>query len=177
MGFALREPWKAPQTLDWKPIPRFSFWNEWEGTGLDTNPRANVWLRQTFTLSAAQAKGDGQLAIGAIDDLDLTFVNGHPVGYTFGWGTERTYRVPAKHLKPGANTILIAANNMWDTGGFFAGPERLHFTAANGERVPLGADWDYATTPVTDVPPRAPWDANAGLVVMHNERLAPVGLR
>jgi sialate O-acetylesterase len=170
-----REPWTTPQLLDWKPIPQFSFWNEWKGTGLDTNPRANVWLRQTITLTKEQAKGDGSLAIGAIDDMDLTFVNGHPVGYTFGWGVERTYRVPAKHLKAGENTILIAANNMWDTGGFFAGPDRLAFTAANGERLPIGADWQYATTAVTDVPPRAPWDANAGVGVMHNAMIAPLG--
>lgn len=170
-----REPWKTPALLDWKPIPQFSLWNEWTGTGLDTQPRANVWLKTVITLTAEQAGGDGQLAIGAIDDMDLTFVNGHPVGYTFGWGVERTYRVPAAHLKPGENTILIAANNMWDTGGFFAGPERLVFTAANGTRVPLGADWDYATTPVTDIPPRAPWDANAGIGVMHNAMIAPLG--
>lgn len=169
------EPWKTPQILDWKPIPQFSFWNEWKGTGLDTNPRANVWLKQTITLTKEQAKGDGSLAIGAIDDMDLTFVNGHPVGYTFGWGVERTYRVPAKHLKAGENVILIAANNMWDTGGFFAGPDRLAFTAANGTRLPLGADWQYATTTVTDVPPRAPWDANAGVGVMHNAMIAPLG--
>ncbi|KPF63209.1 sialate O-acetylesterase [Porphyrobacter sp. AAP60] len=171
-----REPWRNPQSLDWKPIPRFSFWNEWTGTGLDRNPVANVWLRQTFTLSPEQAKGEGQLAIGAIDDLDLTFVNGAAVGYTFGWGVERTYRVPAKHLKAGENTVLIAANNAWDNGGFFAGPERLHFTAADGTRIPLGADWKYATTPVADVPPRAPWDANAGVGVMHNAMIAPLSL-
>lgn len=170
-----REPWKNPALLEWQPIPQFSFWNEWTGTGLDTAPRANVWLRQTLTLTPDQAKGDGVLAIGAIDDLDLTFVNGHPVGYTFGWGVERSYRVPARHLKPGENEVLIAANNMWDTGGFFGGPERLHFTAANGTRVPLGADWEYATTTVTDVPPRAPWDANAGVGVMHNAMIAPLG--
>lgn len=170
-----REPWKRPEILDWKPIPKFSFWNDWTGTGLDTSPRANVWLRQTITLTPEQARGEGSLAIGAIDDLDLTFVNGEPVGYTFGWGVERTYRVPAKHLKAGENTILIAANNMWDTGGFFAGPERLAFKAANGERVPLGADWEYATTTVNDVPPRAPWDANAGFGVMHNAMIAPLG--
>jgi sialate O-acetylesterase len=170
-----REPWKTPQILDWKPIPKFSLWNEWTGSGLDREPRANVWLKTTLTLTPAQAKGEGSLAIGAIDDMDLTFVNGHPVGYTFGWGVERTYRVPAAHLKPGANTILIAANNMWDTGGFFAGPDRLAFTAANGDRVPLGAQWDYAQTAVTDIPPRAPWDANAGLGVMHNAMIAPLG--
>ncbi len=170
-----REPWKNSALLDWKPIPKFSFWNEWTGTGLDTNPRANVWLRKVITLTPAQAKGEGHLAIGAIDDMDLTFVNGHPVGYTFGWGVERTYRVPPAHLKAGRNEILIAANNMWDMGGFFAGPEGLAFTAANGERVMLGADWEYAQTAVTDIPPRAPWDANAGLGVMHNAMIAPLG--
>lgn len=170
-----REPWRNPALLDWKPIPKFSFWNAWTGTGLDTNPHANVWLRQTVTLTAEQAKGDGSLAIGAIDDLDLTFVNGHPVGYTFGWGVERTYRVPAEHLKGGENTVLIAANNTWDTGGFFAGPERLSFTTANGTRIPLGADWDYAMTQVEGAPPRAPWDTNAGTGVMHNAMIAPLG--
>ncbi|HEY6964734.1 MAG TPA: sialate O-acetylesterase, partial [Erythrobacter sp.] len=59
--------------------------------------------------------------------------------------------------------------------GFFAGPEHLAFTAANGERVMLGADWEYAQTAVTDIPPRAPWDANAGLGVMHNAMIAPLG--
>ena len=170
-----REPWKNSALLSWKPIPKFSFWNEWKGTGLDTNPRANVWLKKVITLTPEQVKGDGSLAIGAIDDMDLTFVNGHPVGYTFGWGVERTYRVPAAHLKAGPNEILIAANNMWDTGGFYAGPERLAFTAANGSKVPLGADWVYARIDSTDVPPRAPWDANAGLGVMHNAMIAPLG--
>ncbi|PLK24559.1 sialate O-acetylesterase [Porphyrobacter sp. TH134] len=170
-----REPWKNSALLDWKPTPKFTLWNEWTGTGLDTNPRANVWLRTVVTLTPEQAAGEGSLAIGAIDDMDLTFVNGHPVGYTFGWGVERTYRVPPAHLKAGKNEILIAANNMWDTGGFFAGPERLAFTAANGDRVPLGTNWEYAATAVTDVPPRAPWDANAGLGVMHNAMIAPLG--
>ena len=170
-----REPWTDSALLDSQTIPRFSFWNEWEGTGLDTNPVANVWLRQTFELGADQAAEDGLLAIGAIDDLDLTWVNGNPVGYTFGWGVERTYRVPAEYLRAGENEVLIAANNAWDTGGFFAGPERLFFSPAQGEAIPLGADWEYAIGQVEGAPPRAPWDANAGLGVMHNAMIAPLG--
>ena len=171
-----REPWKDSGTLDWKPIPRFSFWNEWKGTGLDTEARANVWLRQTLTLTAGQARQAGQLSIGAIDDLDLTFVNGKPVGYTFGWGVERTYSVPAGYLREGDNEILIAANNMWDTGGCFGGPDRLFFQPGDGSKaVPLGADWEYSIAQSRDVPPRAPWDANAGLGVMHNAMIAPLG--
>ena len=171
-----REPWLNSDVLEWSPIPQFSFWNEWEGTGLDTEPRANVWLRQTVVLTEDQAAQNGSLSIGAIDDLDLTFVNGEPVGYTFGWGVERTYTVPRQFLREGANEILIAANNMWDTGGFFGGPERLFFTPGNGDAaIPLGADWEYAISDVEGVPPRAPWDANAGAGVMHNAMIAPLG--
>ena len=170
------EPWTNPDSLDWQPIPQFSFWNYWQGTGLDTQPAANVWLRQTFTLTAEQAAaGNGALAIGAIDDLDMTWVNGNPVGYTFGWGVERTYRVPAEYLREGTNTVLIAASNNWDTGGFFAGPERLHFTPANGAAIPLGADWEYSVGAISQMPPRAPWDAIAGFGVMHNAMIAPIG--
>lgn len=170
-----REPWTDPDSLDWHPIPRFSFWNYWTGTGLDTQPAANVWLRQSFTLTAEQARGDGTLSIGAIDDLDLTWVNGHPVGYTFGWGVERHYRVPAEYLHEGENQVLIAASNNWDTGGFFAGPDRLFFDTANGVNLPLGADWEYAVGAVTTMPPRAPWDAIEGMGVMHNAMIAPLG--
>lgn len=170
-----REPWKDPDALAWKPVPRISFWNEWTGSGLDTDPTANVWLRREFELTAAQAEAGGTLSIGAIDDLDLTWVNGKPVGYTFGWGVERHYAIPASYLKPGSNSVLVAANNMWDTGGFFAGPDRLFFDSPGSERVELGSGWRYAVSTVDGVPPRAPWDANAGIGVMGNAMVAPLG--
>lgn len=169
------EPWTDTASLDWQPIPEFSFWNEWEGTGLDTNPAANVFFRQTFTLTAEQAASDGTISIGAIDDIDLTWVNGNPVGYTFGWGVERTYRVPAQYLHEGENEVLIAASNNWDTGGFYGTPDRLFFTAGNGDTIPLAQDWEYSVGAVSEMPPRAPWDAIAGLGVMHNRMIAPIG--
>lgn len=170
-----REPWTNPDSLSWKPVPRISFWNEWKGSGLDTDPTANVWLRRDFELTAEQAKAGGTLSIGAIDDLDLTWVNGKPIGYTFGWGVERHYTIPTSYLKPGRNSVLIAANNMWDTGGFFAGADRLFFEVAGGGQIPLGAGWEYSIGAVDGVPPRAPWDANAGIGVMHNRMIAPLG--
>ena len=170
-----REPWTDPDMLEWTDVPQVSFWNEWKGTGLDTDPIANVWLRQDLTLSAEQAGQDGTLSIGAIDDLDMTWVNGHPVGYTFGWGVERHYRIPAEYLREGKNEILIAANNMWDMGGFFAGPDRLFFETGDGGTIPLGSGWRYSISDIDGVPPRAPWDANAGMGVMHNAMIAPLG--
>ena len=105
-----REPWTNPDSLAWTPVPKISFWNDWTGSGLDKKPVANVWLRKDFDLTREQAAG-GLLSIGALDDLDLTWVNGRPVGYTFGWGVERNYKVPAGYLKPGRNTVLIAVNS------------------------------------------------------------------
>ncbi len=170
-----QEPWRDSSVLEWRAAPQISFWNEWTGTGLDTDPVANVWLRQSFTLDADQVGEPITLSIGAIDDLDLTFVNGNPVGYTFGWGVERTYTVPAAFLQEGENEVLIAANNAWDTGGFFAGADRLFVQPASGDPIPLGADWEYSIGAVQGTPPRAPWDANAGLGVMHNAMIAPLG--
>src|SRR3546814_5232702 len=86
------------------PVPEISFWNAWKGSRLDTRPVANVWLRNKVTLTAEQASQGGSLSIGAIDALDPTFVNGHPVGYTFGWGVERTYRIPADRKSTLLNT-------------------------------------------------------------------------
>lgn len=170
-----REPWTNPDMLPWKPVPAIGFWNEWTGSGLDKEPVANVWLRQDFELSAEQAASGGTLSVGSLDDLDLTWVNGHPVGYTFGWGVERQYKIPAKYLKAGKNQVLIAVNNAWDTGGFFQGADRLFFAPTSGSPIPLGSEWEYSIGTVEGTPPRAPWDANAGSGVMHNYMIAPLG--
>lgn len=168
-----QEPWRDPSILDWKPVPRIGPWTSW-GEGA---PPAigNVWFRRTLDLTAAQAAAGGELNIGVIDDLDATWVNGHPVGITHGWSAERKYRVPAAFLRAGANEIVFAASNSWGPGGMQSSADRLSFTPAGGEPIPLGEGWRYAESSVTEMPPRAPWDANAGIGVMHNRMIAPIG--
>ena len=168
-----QEPWNDPSVLDWRPVPRIGPWTAW-GEGA---PAAigNVWFRRTIELTAEQAAAGGTLNIGIIDDLDATWVNGRPVGINHGWSTEREYRVPAGYLRPGANQVIVSANNSWGMGGMQSPPDRLSFTVAGGERIPLAEGWSYAETPVREIPPRAPWDANAGIGVMHNRMIAPIG--
>jgi sialate O-acetylesterase len=115
------------------------------------------------------------LNIGIIDDLDATWVNGHPVGISHGWSTEREYRVPPAFLREGANEIVVAASNSWGAGGMQSSADRLSFAIEGGERIALGEGWLYSDSGLSESPPRAPWDANAGIGVMHNEMVAPLG--
>lgn len=174
-GDAGREPWKNPDVLQWAAVPAIAPWQTWTGTPLARDAIGNVFLRRTIELTPEQAKAGGTLAIGVIDDLDMTWVNGQPVGITHGWSTERRYAVPAKFLKPGRNEIIVAANNSWAGGGFTSTADRLSFTPTGGAAIPLGTGWRYAIGAIRGVPPRAPWDANAGIGVMHNRMIAPLG--
>jgi sialate O-acetylesterase len=172
---AHQAPWDNPDALQWQPVPQMSAWGEWKGTPLAENGNGNVWFRRTVTLTPAQAKSGGTLNIGLVDDIDMTFVNGHPVGNTSSWSDERHYRVPASYLKAGANEVMVLVTNSYGAGGMESKPERLSFDVTGGASIPLGDGWRYVISKVTDYPPRTPWDGIAGIGVMHNKMIAPFG--
>jgi sialate O-acetylesterase len=172
-GAAGTAPWDNPDALEWRPVPRIAPWTAW-GEGAPA-PVGNVWFRRMIELTPQQAAAGGILNIGIIDDLDATWVNGHPVGISHGWSTEREYRVPPAFLRAGVNEIVFAASNSWGAGGIQSSADRLSFAVDGGERIALGEGWLYADSGVPQMPPRAPWDANAGIGVMHNKMVAPLG--
>ncbi|MDG2233183.1 MAG: sialate O-acetylesterase, partial [Ilumatobacter sp.] len=76
-----------------------------------------VWLQRKITLPPNWDTVDLSLEIGAIDDMDLTYVNGVQVGQVRipgQWNEDRAYDVPADVLVPGENTITVM---VLDTGG------------------------------------------------------------
>lgn len=170
-----KRPWLEPDGIAWQPVPKISPWNDWTATPLAKQPVATVWLRRSVTLSPAQAAAGGTLSLGVFDELDATWVNGRPIGITFGWDTARNYAVPAGYFKVGTNEILVAVSNSWGGGGFASAADQLALSFGNGERVALADNWRYSIAPVTGFPPRAPWDSNAGIGVMHNRMIAPLG--
>lgn len=169
------EPWAKPDSTVWLDVPKMGPWNEWHGTPLADNPVGTVWLRKTVTLTAAQAKGQAQMTLGAIDDMDMTWVNGKAVGNSHGWDEARNYALPSGYLKAGTNEIIIAATNSWGGGGLVQGGDLMGLSLNNGENVALSTGWRYAISPVKNYPPRAPWDRQAGIGVMHNAMVAPLG--
>ncbi len=171
-----REPWGDSGNLAWTPVPDMTIWNEWRGTRLAQDPRAHVWLRKTFVLTEEQASQDATLELGAIDDLDFTWVNGEPVGTTFGWSFARTYNVPARFLRTGKNEILVHATNFGNAGGFSSPPRSLSFVSDRSiPSIAIGNGWEYSIAQRFENPPRAPWDSNKGMGVMHNAMIHPLG--
>ncbi|HEX3913315.1 MAG TPA: sialate O-acetylesterase [Steroidobacteraceae bacterium] len=166
-------PWKDADT-DWREAPApMRDWKTWgvpELAGHD----GMVWFRRTVTLSAQQAAGAADLSLGAIDEVDQTWVNGRPVGNSFGYGTERTYHLPAGVLHAGENSIAVNVLSTWDAGGMYGPPDRMALRFAGGT-VPLGGEWRYQFVPESyGYPPRAPWESVGGLTSLYNAMIAPI---
>jgi sialate O-acetylesterase len=174
-------PWQTKVEGDWRAAPEpMRDWKTW-GVAELANHDGMVWFRRSVTLSRAQAASAAQLSIGAIDEVDETWVNGRPLANSFGYGTERTYTVPKGWLHAGENSIVINVLSTWDAGGMYGPPEHraLHF--GDGSEVRLGGRWLYQFVPESmGLPPRAPWESVIGLSTIYNAMIAPLhqyGLR
>jgi sialate O-acetylesterase len=174
-------PWKAVAEGDWREVPEpMRDWKTW-GVAELANHDGMVWFRRAATLNKSQAAGDARLSIGAIDEVDETWVNGRPLANSFGYGTERTYAVPKGWLHPGDNSIVINVLSTWDAGGMYGPPEHLALRFADGSTAPLSGHWRYQFVPESmGFPPRAPWESVSGLTGLYNAMIAPLlsyGLR
>ena len=169
------EPWIKPDRLTWTPFPAMSYWDEWKGTDFQ---RFNgyVWARRSVTLTAAQTAQGATLSLGVIDDSDQTFVNGKVVANTFSWSDARHYAVPAGHWRAGKNEIVVLVGDSWGNGGFQGPADALKLSFADGSTIPIGDGWRYAiATTQAGGAPRPPWDQIAGLGLIHNAMVAPLG--
>jgi len=172
---AHQAPWRDASALAWKPMPKIAYWETW-GDPAFASFDGIVWGRKVVRLTADEAARAETLSLGVVDEIDETIVNGVPVGNTFGWDVDRDYRLPKGLLHAGDNVILVALIDSWGYGGFQGPAAKLRLGLAGGGSVPLGEGWDYAVAPsgIGD-PPRAPWDAAAGLSPIYSGMVAPLG--
>ena len=170
------QPWAATpaQLGGWRTAPDVAKnWENWGVPELSAYDGA-LWYGATLRLSAAQAAQAATLELGLVDEVDTTWVNGKPVGFTAGAGSARAYPVPAGLLKAGDNTVVLNVLDLWSYGGMYGDqPRRLRF--ADGSVVPV-RQWHWQLPPAAQkYPPRAPWDAMAGVSVLYNGMIAPLG--
>ncbi|HEY1725117.1 MAG TPA: sialate O-acetylesterase [Steroidobacteraceae bacterium] len=172
------EPWSAhpASAAAFKPAPAgLGDWRFWGVPELQ-NFTGLIWYRTRFTLNAAQAAAGASLALGPINQVDETWINGHAIGNTFGYGTERSYVIPAGVLSAGANSLVVNVTSTYGGGGLLSGgtPRALHF--GNGQTLALEGPWDYQpAASAIGYPPRAPWESVGGLSTLYNAMIAPIG--
>ncbi|APZ98911.1 hypothetical protein BWQ93_10695 [Sphingopyxis sp. QXT-31] len=169
------EPWIKPDRLTWQPFPAISYWDEWKGADFKSF-NGYVWARRSVTLTAAQAAQGATLSLGVIDDSDETFVNGEVIANSFSWSDARRYAVPAGYWRAGVNEIMVLVGDSWGNGGFQGPADALKLSFADGSEMPIGDGWSYAiATDKAGAAPRPPWDQIAGLGLIHNAMVAPLG--
>jgi len=175
-GEAVR-PWRTEaMNGGWRAVPEpLRDWKSW-GVRETASHNGLVWFRSMVHLTSVQASQAVQLDLGGIDEIDLTWVNGVPVGEMFGWGTERSYPVPAGLLRAGENVITVGVVSTWDAGGLLGPASRMALRLRDGGAVPLVGAWQYLVPrPGVGTPPRAPWESIGGLSTLFNGMIAPLG--
>lgn len=174
-GASAGEPWKPEDSGPWADVPGLRNWKTWGVPELATHD-GMVWYRRVFTLTAAQAAGKATLTLGGIDEVDQTWINGRVVRNTFGWGTPRTYGLPAGALRAGENVLVVNVLSTWDMGGLVGPADAIALTLDDGTRIPLGDKWRYRAVPLSmGRAPRAPWEPISGLTTLYNGMIAPMG--
>jgi sialate O-acetylesterase len=171
-------PWKTqPGTsADWRAVPEpMRDWKSW-GVPELKNHDGMVWFRRTVAVTPEQAALSASLSLGAIDEVDETWVNARAIANSFGWGTERTYPLPAGVLRAGDNSIVVNVVKSCCAGGMFGPPDHMALRFADGSTVPLGGHWLYQFVPESmGYPPRSPWESIGGLSSLYNAMISPLG--
>ncbi|MFO1477625.1 MAG: sialate O-acetylesterase [Verrucomicrobiota bacterium] len=173
-GSDANPPWSA-ETLDtagWKPMTLPTFWEAVGYPGFD----GIFWFRRTIDLSESWTNHDAELHLGAIDDIDTTWVNGVQVGATSGYDQPRVYHVPAGLLKAGANVIAVRVLDTGAGGGLYGGKDTMRLAGAGGEVV-LTGDWLSRQGPAlaqVGWPPQDMSQSAGAPTVLYNAMIAPL---
>lgn len=122
----------------WRTIRSPGAWERNGYAGLD----GVVWLRRTFTLSAADARQGARLSLATIDDDDVTWINGVEVGRTSGYALQRSYTVPAAALREGSNVLVVRISDGSGDGGIIGDSSQVFIQSGN-TRQTLAGDWKF----------------------------------
>lgn len=160
----------------WRTAKMPQLWQQLDGMQIN----GVVWWRRSIDLSPAQAQGSAVLELGAIDDNDVTWVNGVRVGgigpeTTGAYAKKRVYSLPAGTLKPGRNVIAVRVHDEIGGGGFSGAESELVLKTSAGN-LPLAGPWRYEVELAVPVPPTlsvSPWNPNAP-TTLYNGMIRPL---
>ena len=138
-----------------------------------------VWVARDFTVPAAMAGKPLALALPAIDDCDIVWIDGVQVGATVNnWTQPRRYEI-AKGLTEGAHRITVCILDMAGQGGFAGGAMTLSADGAGS--IDLAGEWKWKQgggVPQVAVPMRRDMNKQPGTephepAAIYNAMMAP----
>jgi sialate O-acetylesterase len=131
---------------DWDTIPVPGLWETGGYNGMD----GEAWYRASFTLSAAEAAAGVTLGVGRIDDSDVTWVNGQPVGETrMQYNLPRAYAVPATALHAGTNHVAVRVSDFGGGGGIHGDASEVFVQPQGGAKRALDGGWTFRPAKVS----------------------------
>jgi sialate O-acetylesterase len=139
-----RAIWADPALDDdaWAEIHVPDYWEEQGYADMD----GVAWYRVHISLSDSEARNGATLSFAAIDDDDITWLNGVEVGRTTGYNVHRAYRLPPGLLHAGSNVVAVRVTDLGGGGGI-NGAASLEF--ADGTRRSLAGAWKFKVGAVT----------------------------
>jgi sialate O-acetylesterase len=163
------KPWSPldKSVTNWRKAPaELGPWERWHQPALaDFN--GMVWFRTVIKLTPDQARQDAVLELGALDETDITWVNGQAVGGNYDPGSPRHYPLPPGLLKEGENKIVINVLDTYREGGMSAPASAYRLLFRDGSSAPL-ENWEYRMAAEGQAPPSAPWQSAGGVSTLHN---------
>jgi len=126
----------------WKNMKLPIYWERTEVGNFD----GTVWFRKKIKIDTTWLKKDLTLELGAIDDMDLTFVNGKKVGGFEDVGfysTNRIYTIPAELIKDSILTIAVRVIDNGGGGGIWGNFPMIIHPKGSEEKISISGDWKY----------------------------------
>jgi sialate O-acetylesterase len=168
--------WEAESidVSDWKTMDLPILWEQAQ-VGLD-NFDGIVWFRKEFSIPPQWVGKDLTLTLGPIDDLDLTYFNGTPVGHEEVYNKVRVYKIPGQIVKAGRNVIAVQVTDTGGGGGIYGTRNQLVLENDAGQSIPLAGKWHFRVGPnFQDLPPRPQSPDSPNLpTVLYNAMIHPL---
>ncbi|AEV97845.1 hypothetical protein A4D02_15635 [Niastella koreensis] len=101
-----------------------------------------IWYRKEINIDEADAGKPAVLHLAMIDDNDVTYVNGVPVGAIQGYNVKRVYNVAGSILKKGKNVIAVRVTDTGGGGGIYGEKEDC-VLAIDGKKIALDGQWKF----------------------------------
>jgi sialate O-acetylesterase len=107
-----------------------------------------VWFTKEFVIPQEWAGKELTLTLGAIDDIDVTYLNGKKIGAHEEegfWQANRVYTVPSTEVTTGKSRLTVKVIDLQGGGGFMGNKKsmRLFRTDDPSVAISLAGEWKY----------------------------------